>query len=135
MTAQVSEVLYYDNQRLPMFAIPLTDYFSLTKSEPKFRVDCTAIWRGYVGTWEVVQSRLYLIKIDGHFNNDDVITLSSLFPDFPDRVFANWYSGELRASKGELIDCSYGGFSSIYEQDILFKIENGLLAGIKIQNN
>ena len=135
MTAQVPEVLHYDNQILSMYALPLSDYFSLKKSEPKFRVDCTAIWRGYVGTWEIVENRLYLIRVDGHFDNGDDITLRSLFLDSTDRVFANWYSGEVKAPKGEIIDFAYGGFSSIYEQEIIFQIQNGLVVDIKIQNN
>ncbi len=135
MTAQVPEVLYYDNQKLSMCSVPLMDYFTLANIEPKFRVDCTALWRGYVGTWEIIDGRLYLIGIEGHFENGNEVNLSSIFPEFPDRVFAHWYSGKIRAPRGELIDYVHGGFASVYEQDIIFKVKKGMIVDTKIKNN
>ena len=136
MTAQVPEVLLYDNQTLSMCTVPLLDYFYLTKNEPKFRVNCTALWRGYIGTWEIVEDRLYLIAIDdAHFEDGKKVTLETLFPGFTNRVFAHWYTGKIRAPKGELINYVHGGFDSTYEQDLIFQIKKGLIIKVEITNN
>ena len=44
---------------------PLGDYFAMGGAKPEFQVNNTALWRGYVGGWEVVASRLYLVKLTG----------------------------------------------------------------------
>jgi len=88
MTAQVPEILLYEGEELSMCAEPLGGYFTLTGLEPNFRSNCTALWRGYVGTWEISEGRLYLVRLQGTTNQDEEVSLATLFPDFPDRVFA-----------------------------------------------
>ena len=87
-----------------MCAEPLGDYFALAGLEPPFDWTSTALWRGYVGTWEIIQSRLYLIGINGRLKTDEAATLASIFPDFPERVFAHWYSGTIRVPEGKLLE-------------------------------
>lgn len=65
MTAQISEGLIYEGQQLSMCTNPLGDYFAMGGDRPRFEDNCTALWRGYVGTWEIVDGRLYLIKLRG----------------------------------------------------------------------
>ena len=63
MTAQFSEILHYKGEQLSMRVTPLSDYFALRGMWPDFQDLSTACWRGYVGEWEIVLDRLYLIGI------------------------------------------------------------------------
>ncbi len=65
MTAQISEILHYQGRKQRMCTEPLGDYFALAGIEPRFEISCTALWRGYVGEWAVIEGRLYLIGISG----------------------------------------------------------------------
>ncbi len=78
---------------------PLSDYFAMGGANPGFESNCTALWRGYVGSWEIVDERLYLIGISGTLEGGVEASMTTMFPDFPDRVFAHWYSGTIRKSR------------------------------------
>jgi hypothetical protein len=71
---------------------PLGDYFALGGINPGFGqewpLDCTALWRGYIGTWEVLGGRLYLVAIHKLvLNGPGTNFLETVFPGYPDRVF------------------------------------------------
>jgi hypothetical protein len=50
MTAQFSERLHYNGEDLPMCTNPLSDYFAMGGINPGFESNCSALWRGYVGS-------------------------------------------------------------------------------------
>ena len=100
MTAQFSEHLRYNGEDFSMYTNPLGDFFAMGGVNPGFESNCTALWRGYVGSWEIVDNRLYLIGISGTLEGGVEATLATIFPDFPDRVFAHWYSGTIRIPQG-----------------------------------
>lgn len=127
MTAQFSESLTYEGQVLGMCTTPLSDYFSLTRQGPKFAQTCTALWRGYIGSWEVVDKRLYLVGISGTYEDGRDVTLDDLFPGYPDRVFAHWFNGEARIPQGKLLRYRHMGFGSQYERDLLLEFEHGVI--------
>jgi len=58
-------------------------FFKLGGFQPKFQSNCTALWRGYVGTWEIIENRLYLIIISGVIQDGEKAQLSTIFPDHP----------------------------------------------------
>jgi hypothetical protein len=58
MIAQISEILHYQGRKQPMCTEPLGNYFALAGIEPRFEVSCTALWRGYVGEWDIQDGRL-----------------------------------------------------------------------------
>ena len=60
MTAQIAERLHYQGEDVAMCTNPLSDYFAMGGVNPRFESNCTALWRGYVGSWEIVNDRLYL---------------------------------------------------------------------------
>ena len=104
MTAQISEGLIYECQQLSMCTNPLGDYFAMGGDRPRFENNCTALWRGYVGTWEIVDGRLYLTELRGDLEGGGEASLATIFPDYPDRVFAHWYSGTIRIPQGKLLN-------------------------------
>ena len=92
MTAQISERLHYQGKEYRLTSCPLDEYFGLAHIDSPFASTCTALWRGYIGHWEIVNDRLYLIKLTINFPDDDDVSLEIIFPGYPDRVFAHWFS-------------------------------------------
>lgn len=135
MTAQIPERLIYRGEQVPLCTNPLGGYFELAGIQPSFEVNCTALWRGYVGTWEIIGDRLYLVGIDATLTDGSPASLATFFPGFPDRVFAHWYNGTLRIPQGKLLDYVHGGYASKYEQDLLLDIELGVVVRTRWQHN
>jgi hypothetical protein len=128
MTAQVSEKLLYEGKAISLCTEPLALY--LKQNGIEFQSPHTANWRGYVGTWEVIEAegaeRLYLIGIKAHKDYETILTLPDLFPGF-DKVFAHWFTGELRCPQGELLNYVHGGYASTYEYDLMMEFKQGVL--------
>jgi len=135
MTAQIAEKLRYQGQDLAMTTEPLAAYFELGGSNPGFAPTSTALWRGYVGQWEILDRRLYLISLSGKLEDGTSAHLSSVFPDYPDRVFAHWFYGRLRVPQGRLIQYVHGGYASVYEKDWFIDIERGVVVGESVRQN
>jgi len=118
MTAQFPEKLVYKGESVGMCATPLDDYFTLMNWQPDFLVNCTGLWRGYVGGWLIEKQRLYLTEIkNAQLLSGEDFTLKTLFPDHHGKVFAHWFCGVIRIPRGELIKYFHGGFASVYERD------------------
>lgn len=160
-TAQIPDWIIYQGDTLPLYSCPLESYpdSELIKAENLFNSDrCffTACWRSYVATWEIINNELYLIKIQNacyptvaknvaaSYNAGTEKDISSAFADlkilFPDRykegkVKADWVTGKMYSPKGELLYYIHQGFESIYENEILFTIKNGILLETKLLDN
>jgi hypothetical protein len=135
MTAQVTEVLIYEGKKMSICTEPLSNYFVLNGNKPQFVSPHTALWRGYVGTWEIIDDRLYLTHIEGIITDVGPASISSLFPDYPILVFAHWYSGTLRIPQGKLLNYFHGGYGSTYERDIFLEFKKGILVNKVIKEN
>ena len=135
MTAQVSETLWYEGKEHAMCSEPLSDYFDLSGKRPKFAEMDTSCWRGYVGEWEIRDERLYLIGLEARLVNGEEAKLESIFPGFPDRVFAHWYSGTIRIPEGKLLDYVHMGYESVFERDVFMTFEKGVLVDKRIRVN
>lgn len=135
MTAQISERLTVDGEQVALLSNPLSDYFSQGGFDPGFQSTSTALWRGYVGSWEIVADRLYLVSIQGVLNSGEDACLESVFPGFPDRVFAHWFTGKLRVPKGKLLNYVHMGYASTYERDMFLHLRKGVLVGQEVKTN
>jgi len=89
MTAQISETIMYEGESRSLLSCPLDSYFSLSNTPSLFQMNCTALWRGYIGRWEIKQQRLYLMQLNAEFDDGNEITLQDIFPGFSERVFAH----------------------------------------------
>jgi hypothetical protein len=127
MTAQIPERLTYQGNEHAMCTNPLSDYFSMVGESPNFEMSCTALWRGYVGSWEIIADRLYLTGLSGRLEGGGRASLEMVFPGFHDRVFAHWYSGSIRLPQGRQLEYVHMGYGSTYEQDLLLTIERGVV--------
>lgn len=127
MTAQIAERLIYDGQEHALLSNPLTSYFEQGGVKPDFRATSTANWRGYVGTWEVLGDRLYLVSLKGWLRGGEEVNLETVFPGFPERVFAHWFTGQLRIPQGRQLQYVHMGYGSTYERDVMLSVRHGVL--------
>lgn len=135
MTAQIAERIKIDGETMAMCTEPLGDFFRLSGEKVAFAANCTALWRGYVGEWEIVSNRLYLIGLSGTLKDGSDAALEDIFPGFPSRVFAHWFSGRVRIPKGKLLKYVHGGYGSTYEQDLFIDFRHGVVIGSSTQIN
>lgn len=136
MTAQVPERLLYRGRMLDLCDQPLYSWFRLSgQEETPFVSTFSANWRGYVGTWEIRDDRLYLVTLMGLLKSGERGSLEDLFPDYPQRVFAHWYSGELRAPLGRLLKYVHMGYASEYERDLLLLVRRGVVLKTRVREN
>ena len=135
MTAQFAERLRYQGEDVAMCTNPLGDYFAMGGINPHFQSNCTALWRGYVGNWEIVDERLYLVGLSGMLEDGADATLATIFPGFPDRVFAHWYSGTIRIPQGKQLEYVHMGYGSTFERDLMLDVERGVVIATRVRNN
>lgn len=132
MTDQFSESLIYQSSEYNLCTEPLGPFLESSASTVKFHGSSTALWRGYIGTWAIENERLYLVKLSGRVEATDgkrEVGLEALFPDYPDGVFAHWFTGVLRCPAGALLRYVHGGFGSTYERDLFIPVQRGVVKG------
>jgi hypothetical protein len=126
MTLQVSETLILDGVEHPMTCFP-----PLPESHPRI-IDThtdpwrnlSACWRGYRGTWEIKQGRFYLVGIVGRYE------LQGGTP-----LFADWFTGTLHVSRGEIIETLPFGCGAVFEEELCVDIEKGMVTGERVIDN
>ena len=133
MTVQVPETLLYQGEESGMSDAPLSDYFAMGGFEPRFAPSTSMLWRGYIGRWEIIDARLYLIGLEGTLEDGTEASVATIFPDFPDRVFAHWYSGTIRVPRGEILEYRFD--SGVFERDLLLDVERGVVVATRIRHN
>jgi len=126
MTHQLHENIMYEGREKTMFSFPgipedhpriieLTDKQIWAKGEA--RMLSSACWRGYVGTWEIKDGRLYLLKLERDYE---------LLGDEP--LFADWVSEELTI----IVEPVFEGLKAgLYGHETIEKvsIKRGLVVG------
>lgn len=127
MTAQSAERILYMGEKLFMCTEPLEEYFAKGGIRPILRRSSTALWRRYIGSWEIVDDRLYLTGLEGRLEDGTKVATAMIFPGFPDKVFAQWYSGQIRIPQGELLEYVHMGYGSTYERDLLLEVRCGVV--------
>ncbi len=126
MTSQAREALIYQGEMLSMGSEPLSSYLETLNKQVKFIPPTTACWRGYYGTWEVVEDELYLVELKAYLDGYLEVGIDYLFPG-KSRVFAQWFTGTVVLQVGELLQYVHAGFYSVYEKDIFLSFEKGCL--------
>jgi hypothetical protein len=147
-TGQDADNIIYKGTERMLFSNPLKDYYRGDPGRrPNFMVKPLTMssgnWRGYVATWEIVGGKLFLTKVDSWFCSGSTkeschqVALSELFPGkvSNQRVYAEWYSGELRVPDGELLQYVHMGYGSTYERDLIFNVKKGVVSGPKVIDN
>lgn len=137
-TAQASDVIVLDGKPAMLFTNPLAKYLAEhPDSLPKSDYVSSGNWRGYIATWEVLDGKLFLRKVDVTLENPDAkpdtydpITknvLQAIFPGATD-VVADWYSGTLIVPRGNILRYVHMGYGSTYENYSVLSVESGVIS-------
>jgi hypothetical protein len=138
MTIQAKDNLLFEGQVVSIGTLPLNDYFTKANISPDFHVFNTGCWRGYIGTWAIKDERLYLIHISATLKTGEMVNLETIFPGYPERVFAHWFSGIIQIPMGRNLDINFliGGLGmGIYERDMLLILEKGVVIKRQLRQN
>ena len=135
MTAQTPERLIYQGETLTLCNEPLGQLHQLlaNKSWHFYPAD-ESLRRGYVGTWSIEGDRLYLVKFFARVRQRPIfksIALEDLFPDYPNGVFAHWFTGELRCPLSGFLNFEDGGFGNASEEDLFLHVNRGVVVGAR----
>ena len=133
MAAELPEKILLNGAIQQLYTNPLEHYWTrMDRKRPLFYPlpDCQ---RGYVATWEVRDSQLFLRDIDGNYEQTKFLfgkksarySVNILFPKSGNRlVKANWFSGKLRVPQGKMTVYDED-YSSRFEQEIIMTVERG----------
>ena len=126
MTTQVKERIIIDREKYPLLnalSLPEDETKIIQKEGPiSTRSSC---WRGYVGTWEIKDDKLYLID----FSSGKYDVLVNL------PILADWISGTAKVATGE-VKASSSWDIETYETEMHLTFENGLIVKTEnIKNN
>ena len=170
MTAQARERLIYRGKTFGMDCEPFSQYVIKNNLELRLRAPNTALWRGYFGEWEIMDTKLFLTRISGNGEIKDLekfrlgkldlrkqmkegkitpqqngqllkflekdcfeeieLSLKNLF-NSETKVFADWYSGKIRCPYGDIIQYGHMGYGSLYSNELLINIIEGIIRDVK----
>ena len=137
-SAQVPDVIIMDGRNESLDTSPLAPYLSAhPKVIPKSDDPATDNLRGYVATWEILDGKLFLRRIDVAFRNPRASlneesriiknVIHKIFPDSRDLV-AGWYSGALIIPRGKLVKYVHMGYGSTYESYTIVTVDKGVVS-------
>lgn len=135
MSDQTPESLIFEGEKCNMCTEPLNAYFRMIGEKPDFEWPHSGCIRGYEGTWEISDGKLYLIHLSGITKAGDAVNLETIFPDSTERVFADWYTGAARLPQGEMLEYIQGCYASIYERDFFIEFDRGVVTQTHIRKN
>jgi hypothetical protein len=170
MTAQVFEILIYKGNTFGMACNPFSQYLIKNNLDLRLRAPNTALWRGYIGEWEITENRLYLTKISGNgvIKNQEKfrvgrldlrkqlkegkitpqqnghllkklesdcfeeieLSVKNLF-NSEKKILADWYTGLISCPYGDIIEYVHMGYGSLYSNELLFNINDGIVVDVK----
>jgi hypothetical protein len=136
-TAQYGDLLIIKKDTFEIFSNPLEGYFdkkgNRTINGEEIQGSCTALWRGYVATWQLKNDSLFLVRIQTDYCGDHPVDLDVKKEFGTNKVFANWVNHTIIQTKGELIQYVHMGYMSIYEQEVYYNFEQGKIKNMKIK--
>ncbi|OGB69822.1 MAG: hypothetical protein A2486_04440 [Burkholderiales bacterium RIFOXYC12_FULL_65_23] len=135
MTAQISDRLLYQGKQHEIFGEPLNAYLGQMKNRPRFQVVSTALWRGYICKWAIEDGKLFLLSLQGILENDEIVSIKTLFPESSGRVHADWFSGILRLPQGRRIEYVHMPYASVYEKDLFIRVQDGMVLDEELVEN
>lgn len=135
-TAQYPDKLIYNGKEYSLNSNPLESYFEKNPDKrPKGGVMSTALWRGYVATFEIRDSLLYVKDIQIQYwdtidkkkhNTKWKSVLNEVFPEQKE-IKVDWLTGIIVLPYGDLVNYVHMGYGSTYENYILLEIDSGNL--------
>jgi hypothetical protein len=152
MTAQATDCLRYRGELLRIFTLPL-ETLPPERRRSFMPTGNSANWRGYVALWEIRDDRLYLADIRGSICNAPVdpgakvkacgahhygtcalrdARTSDFSAGSEEPIFADWFTGDITAARGKLVNYVHMGFESRYEGYLMLTFAAGRLQGERV---
>jgi hypothetical protein len=136
MTAQVPERLIIDDRPRELYAQPLYRLLASRRMTDLFEGGdgwCTACYRRYLGTWEIIGGRLHLVHLNLMWPDAQPLPpelrnrllRAALCTDFP--IPADWFNGRLRIPIGRRLVYSHHGWSHWFERERVVAFERGVV--------
>jgi hypothetical protein len=126
MTTQVDEHILIDGKEYPLINVPsLPEDSSIIQHKKGLISKWSNCWRGFQGTWEIKDDKLYLIE----FSSDSYELLCKL------PILADWIKGEIKVATGDIKETTSWAIET-YETEMHLTIENGMVVKTEnIKNN
>ncbi len=136
-TAQEGDILVLRGKQYFIFTNPLELYLdSHPGLLPKTNVWSSALWRGYVATWEIKEGRLLLTDVamlqsvtkpgESELSTELRSVMQQVFPD-QKAVIAEWFTGHIIVPTGKLRKYVHMGYASLYSKYIILRVERGVV--------
>lgn len=139
-TAQYPDKIIYDGKEHSLHSNPLEPYFAkFPERKPKNGIMSSALWRGYVATFEFLDNSLFLkdvqIKVQKNsesrsFETEWKSVISEVLPN-KEKLKIDWLTGILVIPHGKIVNYVHMGYASTYENYVLLEVENGDLKKTK----
>lgn len=133
-TAQTPDKIIYRGKQYMLHSNPLEAYFEKNPDKrPTSGMTSSALWRGYVATFEIADNALMLKDIeimvskkteDGSFDYDWKSVIADVVPSGT-KLKIDWMTGILVIPHGEIVDYVHMGYGSTFENYILIEVSNG----------
>lgn len=129
-TAQHPDMIIYNDKEYVLQTNPLEQFFEQYPDKfPKGAVTSSALWRGYVATFEIIDNQLTVrdIQIQTFSEKEGLgwkSVIDEVFPELGERKI-DWFNGLLTLAYGEVINYVHMGYGSTYKNYILIDIEKG----------
>jgi hypothetical protein len=125
MRIEFPEDVLFEGRKYTTWIEPLSAYFAQTGMDPQFRPSGGS-QRGYSGTWEVSDGRLYLIALGATKADGERAYVSTIFPG-QEKVFASWFSGVLLEPDGSTPD-KCPPHTRTYNGHIRITVDHGIVS-------
>jgi len=127
-TAQYPDKIWYKGEEYSLHTNPLEDFFKKNPDRrPRGGVISTALWRGYIATFEFDREQLIVKDIVVEDSIDKWRSvLKEVFPDEP-IVKVKWTTGILVLPYGKVKNYVHMGYASTYSNYVLLEVEDGVL--------
>ncbi len=136
-TAQFPDKIVYKGNQYDLLSNPMESYFKKNPDKRPHGAMCSALWRGYVATFEIKDKDLVLTDIQIMDASENDITFKSVKDTFLTKgepLKLDWFSGILVIPSGNLVNYVHMGYGSTYSGYILLEIKNGKLTGERTYN-
>lgn len=142
-TAQIPDRLIYEGKSYHLHNNPLEVYFKEhPRKRPEGEVTSTALWRGYIATFEIQDQVLVLkdlqIEVYEHQEGKEEwmpnTTLKSVLKEvFPEEEAfkIDWCTEVLILPSGKLIKYVHHAYASTFEEYVLLEMKGGILTQSK----
>ena len=138
-TAQYPDKIFYEGKEYMLHSNPMEAYFQkFPDKKPSGGIISSALWRGYVATFEITDGVLRLkdieIRVDKSgsksFDPEWKSVIETIVPK-GEVLKIDWFTGLLVLPHGEVVNYVHMGYGSTYEKYVLLEITKGILGRSK----